>query len=310
MKSPLLLTALGGLALLLVNCTKPPGEIAPETPPAAAAGLVTLTEKNLALVKIGTAPAQVGALALTLSAPGRVTADENKTAKVASTFPGRLVRLAVDLSDPVRRGDLLATIEAPELLGKQLELKAPLDGVVVERKSAVGEQVDANTTLLTISDPTSIWVIAEIQERDLGAIKVGQEARFRVVAYPEETFTGAIVRLGHEVETASRTLEARIAVANLDGRLRPGMFADVEITTEVSRQALLIPDGAVQTDAGDQIVFVALNDRQFQRRAVQTGHVESGQIEVLAGLKSGERVVTEGSFILKSELSKSELGEE
>ncbi len=310
MKPPLLLSSLAGLVLFLANCSKPPAAADAESPPATKAGLVTLTEKDLALVKFETATATIGDLAVTLSAPGRVTANENKTARVASTFPGRLVSLAVDLSDPVRKGDLLATIETPELLGKALELKASIDGIVVERKSAVGEQVDANTALLTISDPTSVWVIAEIKERDLGAIAVGQAARFHVVAYPEETFRGEVVRLGHEVETAARTLEARIASDNPGGRLRPGMFADVEITTAVARGALLIPADAIQTEGGNQIVFLALSDRQFQRRVVQLGRTENGQVEVRAGLNAGDRVVTAGSFILKSELGKSEFGEE
>ena len=100
--------------------------------------------------------------------------------------------------------------------------------------------------------------------------------------------------IGNQVETASRTLEIRIAVDNADGRLKPGMFADVEITTTMLENVLLISDSALQTDGDNQIVFVALDGNKFEKRVV----------------KLGEKVVTEGSFILKSEMLKSELGGE
>ena len=272
--------------------------------------IVTLTKANLEHVQIKTEPVALGNLATTLKAAGRVSANANKTAKVASTLEARLVALHVDLNDRVKRGDTLALIEAPELLGKRLELKAPIDGVIVERKSAAGEQVDKSKEIFTISEPTSLWVIAEIKERDIGAIKVGQEAKFRVIAYPGETFHGKVVRIANEVEKESRTLEVRIETDNGDGRLKPGMFADVEITTDVLQNVLIIPDAALQTDEDRQIIFVALDGNKYQKRAVTLGLEEEGRVQVLEGVKQGEKVVTDGSFILKSEMLKGELGEE
>lgn len=301
--------ALGSL-LILGGCTKKEAAEKPEPEPAADGNVVTLTKANLAHVRIEAEPAERGNLAMTLQAPGRVSVNANATAKISSTLQGRLVSLKVDLNDRVKRGDVLALVEAPELLGKQLELKAPIDGVVVGRSSAAGEQVDQSKEILAISDPASLWVIAEIKERDIGAVRVGQEARFSVIAYPGETFRGEVVRLGHEVERESRTLEARIEVNNRAGRLKPGMFADVEITTDVMQDVLLIPDAALQTEGENQIVFVALGENKFQKRVVRPGLEEEGRVQVFEGVKPGERVVTEGSFILKSEMLKGELGEE
>ena len=105
----------------------------------------------------------------------------------------------------------------------------------------------------------------------------------------------------------SRTLEVRIAVDNADGRLKPGMFADVEIVTTMLENVLLIPDAALQTEGENQIVFVALDGNKFEKRVVKLGLERDGRVQVLEGVKADEKVVTTGSFILKSELLKSEM---
>jgi multidrug efflux pump subunit AcrA (membrane-fusion protein) len=272
--------------------------------------IVTLTKANLEHVEIKTEPVARGSLSTTLRAPGRVSANLNKTAKVVATLEGRVSKLNFDINDRVKVGDILGTVEAPELIGKQLELKAPIDGVVMERKVAAGELVDKSKELFTISDPAQVWVVAEVKERDAGSLRVGQEATFEVLSYPGERFHGNIVRLGSEIEKESRTLEGRIEVDNGDGRLKPGMFADIEITTDVLQDALVISDAALQAEEDKQIVFVALDANRFQKRVLALGLEHGGKVQILGGLKEGEKVVTEGSFILKSEMLKGELGEE
>jgi cobalt-zinc-cadmium efflux system membrane fusion protein len=272
--------------------------------------VVTLTKEQLEHVEIKTEPVALGSIETTLKAAGRVSENLNRTAKIASTLEGRLIKLNVDLNDKVKAGEVLCLVQTPELLGKPLELKAPIDGVIIDRKSAPGELVGKDKEIYTISDPTDLWAIAEVKERDIGAVKVGQDASFSVLAYPGETFHGKIVRIGNEVETESRTVEARIEVNNADGRLKPGMFADVEIVTTVLADVMVIPDSTLQTDEDNQIVFVALDGNKFQKRAVKLGMEQRGHAQVLEGLKVGEEIVTEGSFILKSELLKGELGEE
>jgi multidrug efflux pump subunit AcrA (membrane-fusion protein) len=272
--------------------------------------IVTLTKANLEHVEIKTEAVARGTLSTTLRAPGRVSANLNKTAKVVATLEGRVSKLNFDINDRVEGGDILGTVEAPELIGKQLELKAPIDGVVMERKVAAGELVDKSKQLFTISDPAQLWVIAEVKERDAGSLRVGQEATFEVLSYPGERFHGNIVRLGSEIEKESRTLEARIEADNGDGRLKPGMFADIEITTDVLQDALVISDAALQAEEDKQIAFVALDANRFQKRVLELGLEHGGKVQILGGLKEGEKVVTEGSFILKSEMLKGELGEE
>lgn len=301
------------LALVALNgCTK---KIA-EAEPAAEAkskheeNVVTLTKENLAHVTLKTEPVGRGSLDVILKAVGRLGENLNKTAKVTSTFEGRLTKLSVDLNDRVKAGDVLGLVQAPELLGKQLELKAPIDGIIIQRDSTAGELIGKDTVVYTISDPSDLWVLAEIKERDIGAIKIGQEATFTVLAYPEEKFHGKIVLVGNRVETESRTLEIRIAVNNADGRLKPGMFTDVEIATTALPDILVVSDEALQKMDDDEVVFVATSDTRFEKRVVKTGLEQHGRVQIVDGLKEGERVVTTGSFILKSELLKGELGEE
>ena len=269
--------------------------------------VVTLTKENLEHVEIKIEPAALGDLATTLKAAGRVSENMNKTAKVVSTLEGRLMKLNNDVGDRVKAGDVLALIQTPELLGKALEVKAPIDGVITDRKSTTGELVTKETQIYTVSEPADLWVIAEIKERDIGAVKIGQDATFTVLAYPNEQIRGKVVRIANRVEDQSRTLEVRIEVSNADGRLSPGMFADVEIVTTVQQNVLLISDRALQTNGEEVIVFVALDAAKFEKRAVKLGMERHGRVQVLEGVKAGEKVVGEGSFILKSEMLKSEM---
>ena len=240
----------------------------------------------------------------------KTTANLNKTAKVTSTLEGRLIKLNFDLNDRVKAGEVVALVESPELLGKALELKAPIDGVIIERTAMAGELVDKGKAIYTISDPAQLWVIAEVNERDIAAVKLGQDAVFTTLAYPDEKFHGKVVLIGNQVEAGSRTVEVRITVDNADGRLKPGMFADVEIVTTMLDNVLLIPDRALETEGESQIVFVALDVNKFEKRVVKLGLEQSGRVQILDGVKAGENIVTDGGFILKSEMLKGELGEE
>lgn len=269
--------------------------------------VVTLTKENLEHVTIKTEPVALGSIETTLKAAGRVSENLNKTATIASTLEGRLIKLNADLNDRVKAGDVLALVQTPELLGRPLELKAPIDGVIIKRNSAPGELVGKDKEIYTISDPHDLWVIAEIKERDIGAVKIGQDAAFTVLAYPGESFHGKVVRISNQVEAPSRTLEVRVEVDNADERLKPGMFADVEITTTILNDVLVVSDAALQTEEDSQIVFVALNGNKFEKRVVKLGMEQHGRVQILEGVRASEKVVTDGSFILKSEMLKGEM---
>jgi multidrug efflux pump subunit AcrA (membrane-fusion protein) len=272
--------------------------------------VVTLTKEQREHIELKIEPAVLGSLETTLRTAGRVVENANKTAKVASTFEGRIIKLNFDLNDRLKAGDVVGLVEAPEFLGKPLELRAPIDGAVIERKSTVGELVTKGSAIYTISEPKELWLIAEVREHDIGAIKEGQPARFNVLAYPGERFEGKVDRIGTTVEREARTIEVRIGVDNGDGRLKPGMFATVEIVVGQLDGALVVPVSAIQREGDTESVFVAVDVNRFEKRPVKTGLKQPPRVQILEGLKAGEQIVSDGGFILKSEMMKGELGED
>ena len=271
---------------------------------------VRLSEKSLSQVEIEVVPVTRGSLNMTLRTPGRIAFNLNLTAKVTSTFEGRIRQMNYDVGATVRPGAVMALVDSPELINRPLELKAPVGGEVIERHGTVGEAVDRARELYTISDLKQVWAIAEIKEKDIAAVRVGDSATIRVTAYPREVFEGKILLIGNEVEEKTRTVEARIGVDNRGGKLKPGMFADVEIVMRVLDNVLIVPDDALQTLADEQIVFVVTSPTTFVKRTVKVGLDQNSEAEILEGIMEGERVVGKGSFLLKSELLKGELGEE
>jgi cobalt-zinc-cadmium efflux system membrane fusion protein len=263
------------------------------------AQVVTLSDASLKNMELKTMTAAIGALKMKLEIPGRLSPDANRTAKVAATLEGRVTKLNQDVGDRVAQGAVMGFLETPELLDKPLVLHAPVSGVVTEKAASVGELVEKGRAVYEISDPARLWLIGEVKEKDIALVHPGQKVDFIVQAYPGQAFHGKIARLGNAVESQTRTFEIRVEVDNRNGKLKPGMFADIEITTEVVQNALLIEDAALQTEGEEQIAFVALDGNRFEKRVVGIGLEEAGQVQVLSGLKAGEHVVTEGSFTAK-----------
>ncbi len=272
--------------------------------------VVSISEAGLKNMDLKTEVAVLGSLNIKLKVPGRLAPDANRMAKISATLEGRLIKLDQDLGDKVAQGALMGLVETPELLNKPLALRSPIAGIVTEKSATVGELVEKGKAIFVVSDPSHLWLIGEVKEKDVALVHSGQSVDFAVLSYPGEKFHGKIARIGNAVETESRTFEVRVEINNANGRLKPGMFADMDVTTEVLRNALLISDAALQTDGDDQIAFVVLDGAKFEKRIVKIGMEQEGRVQVLEGIKAGEKVVTEGSFTLKSEMLKGELGEE
>ena len=162
--------------------------------------------------------------------------------------------------------------------------------------------------LFTIGDLSQVWVEANVHETDLSVIDLGREALIRSDAYPDRIFKGKITKIGDVLDVATRTVKVRSEVLNPDRRLKLEMFVDVIVPTSEVRMVLLIPHDAVQEIDHKPVVFVKKDESRFEKRNVQTGEKTDHGIEVISGLKEGEIVVAEGSFSLKSEFLKAEIG--
>jgi cobalt-zinc-cadmium efflux system membrane fusion protein len=205
----------------------------------------------------------------------------------------------------------LAALRTERHYSSTMVVRTPLSGVVAERNAAPGEMVEPMNPLLTVMDLRQVWTVVDVYEQNIRQVKVGQDVEVTTAAYPGEAFKGRVASIGALIEPQSRSTKVRVVLPNPGERLKPGMFATVFIKGAVPSTAerLFVPIAAVQRDGERSIAFVLLRDRTFAPRTLRVGSQAGDWVEVLEGLTAGERVVTTGAFLLKSELRKSELGE-
>ncbi len=187
---------------------------------------------------------------------------------------------------------------------------APIAGTVLKRFCSPGAVVSPASDLMVVSDLSVLWVNAEVAEKYLSALKVGRVVDITVQAYGDTVFPGRITHIGDSLNPETRTVEVRCEARNTDGRLKPEMYATVSLEVGEMREAVLVPTEAVQDVDGQATVFVRESDTQFRARPITVGRQSGQETQVLEGLKPGESVVTGGSFLLKSELLKSQVSED
>lgn len=254
-------------------------------------------------------------LALRRAATMKHTADSTGTAALAQAARRRLLALGATAGDAAR-------LEAGDPPAEGLVLRAPFAGSLMEQGAVVGEAVDAGRMVFRLVDLTEVDVVADVPERALPQLRRGQRGSITLVAYPGERFGGVVERIKDELDPATRTVDAILHVRNRNNRLRPGMFATVELDVVAGGTALptgvSIPEASVLMDGRERIVFQALGNGVFERKVVQVQAIGSPgapsqgerRLLVLEGLEAGDSVVVHGAFTLKSELVKSSYAEE
>jgi cobalt-zinc-cadmium efflux system membrane fusion protein len=184
--------------------------------------------------------------------------------------------------------------------GAEVPLLAPISGEVVERLVAPGQVLTAGTTqAFTISDMSTVWVLANVYQGDLAYVKNGDDVTVQTDSYPD-TFHGKISFVSPALDPATRTLQARIVVQNPGEKLKRDMYVTVTVTAGFVPNAIAVPNAAVLRDDENQpFVYVATASNQFGRRQVEIGQSQGGQTQVLKGLSPGEKVVGDGSLFLQ-----------
>ena len=186
------------------------------------------------------------------------------------------------------------------------QLKAPFPGVIIEYNVAPGEVVDPSRELMTLADLSSVWVLANVYEKDLGIVREGQMVEVMTSAYPERVFSGKLTYVSDVLEPSTRTARVRCVVPNPENLLKLEMFATVRIPSTLRRIGVAVPAAAIQNIDGEDVVFVAGDSDHFQKVLIKTGLTTDGWIEV-DGLAEGTPVVSSGSFYLKSTAKRSEI---
>lgn len=197
--------------------------------------------------------------------------------------------------------------------GGRLVLRAPLDGTVLAMHVVSGEVARTEEPLLTVGDHAAVWVWADLYEKDLAAVRSAPAseplvARITVKAYPGDEFRGTVDWVSPVMDERSRTVKARVQVANGDGRLLAGMFARVEVFLPGTEEALSLPAEAVLTDEGRAFVFVHHEGDYWVRRPVELGRRWAGWVEIRRSVTPSQTVVADGAFLMKSDVLRSKMG--
>jgi membrane fusion protein, heavy metal efflux system len=190
---------------------------------------------------------------------------------------------------------------------------APADGTVLTLHAVPGGVAKTDQALATIGDNAVVWAWADIYERDIARISRKQvqkklQAAVAVKAYPSKEFPGTVDFISPAMEEASRTVKVRVEVQNPDGRLLAGMFATLKVFLPGDDELLVVPKAAVLEDEGRSFVFVHHHWAYYVRRPVSPGRTWANRMEVSNGLRGGETVVADGSFLLKSDVLRSKMG--
>jgi cobalt-zinc-cadmium efflux system membrane fusion protein len=224
----------------------------------------------------------------------KMTAEASEMDRALETARARLALLGI----PEDRAQRLAS---PTDVVTTFDVKAPFAGIVTKRSANLGLNIDPSTPLFTVTDLSTVWVVADLYERDFAAVGVGSPVTITTTAYPGLQLRGRVQYIDPQVEPETRTAKLRAEVPNAGDRLRFGMFVDVSIAARSARSVVIVPKAAVQTVGTQSVVYVATGSGRFVPRPVTVGDSTGNEIAVSSGLNPGDQVVTEGAFFLRAE---------
>ena len=222
--------------------------------------------------------------------------DQRKAAAERERAAARLRTLGVPESS-------LPDVAARADASTRVVIGAPRSGVIVERNVSPGQvvafgQSDTPVSLFVIADLSTMWVVADVYEPDVGRLALRQPVLVTLACCPGERYEGRVTYIAHAVDKDTRTLKVRVVVPNRGGKLRAEMFVRVAIETGTTR-VLALPQSAVHRDGGEPFVLREKDAGQYERRAVKLGQELNGQVEILGGVGPGDRVAADGSILLK-----------
>lgn len=242
------------------------------------------------------ATAEAGMVDSGVELPGEVRPNAERTAHVAAQFAGRVREVRARVGDTVRTGQTLAIVESDTLAS--YPLTTAIDGTVIDQHVTAGEMVGPGEPAFVISDLTTVWVEVNVYQKDLAAVRVGERVRL-LGGHDIGTAEGTVSYVSPILDQATRTAIARVVLPNRDGVWRPGLFVTAQVL-DPQPAAVVVPRAAVQRMAGAPVVFVAAGET-VTPRPVRLGRGGRRQVEILDGLRAGERYAVDGTFLLKAE---------
>ena len=270
-------------------------------------GKVTMMPDALAANKVVVKRSGPGLVSSEIDLPGEIVLNADRVAHVVPRFPGIVQRVNKSLGEPVRAGDVLAVIQS-NISAAPYDVVAMVDGTVIEKHVALGEFVRDDSDIFVVADLSTVWVNISVYARFLTDVKVGQKVRITSPGVGDSA-VGTIDYVGPVVGESTRTGVARMVLRNPQKVWQPGLFVTAHIVVSERNVPVAVPDGAVQTVEGRDVVFVR-SMNEFTARPVVIGRRGGELVEIVQGLAPGEDYVAAGSFIFKAEFGKSEAGHE
>lgn len=256
--------------------------------------------KNLAIKAAGE-PVKKSQLLLQLYSPQLVNAQEEYLIALSSRDPDLITASYQKLQALRIPESQITQLKTTRKASQFIDINSPQDGVIAELNIREGMHVTPDTEMMSLVDLSKVWVQAQIFENQAPWIKTGESAEAQFSAFPGQIWKGTVDYIYPQVDPATRTLKVRLQFDNSAGLLKLNMYANITLFTTPKQNVLLIPTEALIRTSQGNLVMVALGNGQFQSREIQTGVEANQQVEVLSGLKAGERVVTSGQFLMDSE---------
>ena len=197
--------------------------------------------------------------------------------------------------------DIIAAIPAKGDIPFSMDWPSPVDGVLMSKSVVAGARSMPGDELYRLADVSTVWVIADVSEVDVGRVKIGDPAEVTLRSYPGEIFRGKVAFILPELKAETRTAQIRIELPNPDHKLLHRMYADVEIDTGQQAGVLAVPASAIIDSGSRQVAIVQVSEGRFKPMAVRVGRSGAGYVEILEGLKQGEQVVTRANFLIDAE---------
>jgi len=201
-------------------------------------------------------------------------------------------------------------LETASQVVSEVTVTSPAEGLVITRSVNPGQVINAGQELFVVTDLSTVWVIGDLYEPDFSRVRVGVPATITLASMPGRTLRGRVAYIDPRVDAATRTAKVRVEVPNRGGDLRLGMFVTMTFATDMSERTTVVPRAAVQTIGDRSVVYIPAEGEEgkFIERSVKLGQPAGEFVRVLDGLKPGDKVVTDGSFLLRAEAARTRSG--
>lgn len=264
---------------------------------------VRLTDDALQRFGVQLAEASPGRIRPVVKLPGQIHLNEEAVAHITPRFPAKVLEVLARTGDKVNAGQVLARAESSETLAR-FELKSLISGQVIERHITLGEHLQPSDNAFVVADLSTLWLDIALYPQQWRAVQIGQTVSVQGVD-GAETVEAHIGYIAPTINEQTRTGLARVFLDNREGRWKPGMFVEASLRLGDYPESVVVPLTAVIDLEGEPVVFVA-DKGQWRPQPVQLGRKDSRQVAIVQGLSAGQRYVSDGGFVLKAQLQKSE----